>query len=159
MKVKIPQSCWTLGEPHGLYSPWNSLGQNTGVGSLSLLLGIFPTQGSNPSLLHCRQPCSRPLPTHASTGDSWTLTGKSGSVSCGVTAPFSWVLVHKILFVPSQSLFPQSCVSSGGSVVGLMVTSSKGAYAIPTPRAPVPAQSTADLHPSGDSQTQFCLSL
>ena len=29
---------------HGLYSPWNSLGQNTGVGSLSLLQGIFPTQ-------------------------------------------------------------------------------------------------------------------
>ena len=31
--------------PHGLYSPWNSPGQNTGVGSLSLLQGIFPTQG------------------------------------------------------------------------------------------------------------------
>ena len=41
--------------PHGLYSPWNSLGQNTGVGSLSLLQGIFPTQGLNPGLLHCRQ--------------------------------------------------------------------------------------------------------
>ena len=40
--------------PHGLYSPWNSPGQNTGVGSLSLLQGIFPTQGLNPSLLHCR---------------------------------------------------------------------------------------------------------
>ena len=40
--------------PHGLYSPWNSLGQNTGVSSLSLLQGIFPTQGSNPGLLHCR---------------------------------------------------------------------------------------------------------
>ena len=39
---------------HGLYSPWNSLGQNTGVGSLSLLQGIFPTQGSNPGLLHSR---------------------------------------------------------------------------------------------------------
>ena len=36
--------------PHGLYSPWNSPGQNTGVGSLSLLQGIFPTQGSNPGL-------------------------------------------------------------------------------------------------------------
>ena len=35
-------------------SPWNSLGQNTGVGSHSLLQGIFPTQGSNPGLLHCR---------------------------------------------------------------------------------------------------------
>ena len=32
--------------PHGLYSPWNSSGQNTGVGSLSLLQGIFPTQGA-----------------------------------------------------------------------------------------------------------------
>ena len=36
--------------PHGLYSPWNSPCQNTGVGSLSLLQGIFPTQGSNPGL-------------------------------------------------------------------------------------------------------------
>ena len=41
--------------PRGLYSPWNSPGQNTGVGSLSLLQGIFPTQGWNPSLPHCRQ--------------------------------------------------------------------------------------------------------
>ena len=39
----------------GLYSPWNSLGQNPGVGSLSHLQGIFPTQGSNPGLPHCRQ--------------------------------------------------------------------------------------------------------
>ena len=38
--------------PHGLYSPWNSPGQNTGVGSL--LQGIFPTQGLNPGLSHCR---------------------------------------------------------------------------------------------------------
>ena len=41
--------------PHGLQSPWNSPGQNTGVGSLSLLQGIFPTQGSNLGLPHCRQ--------------------------------------------------------------------------------------------------------
>ena len=41
--------------PHGLYSPWNSPGQNTGVGSLSLLQGIFPTQGSNPGIPHHRQ--------------------------------------------------------------------------------------------------------
>ena len=40
--------------PHGLYSPWNSPGQNTGVGSLSLLQGVFPTQGLNPGLLHCK---------------------------------------------------------------------------------------------------------
>ena len=41
-------------QSHGLYSPWNSPGQNTGVGSLSLLQGIFPTQGLNQGLLHCR---------------------------------------------------------------------------------------------------------
>ena len=41
--------------PHGIYSPWNFPGQNTGVGSLSLLQGIFPTQGLNPGLPHCRQ--------------------------------------------------------------------------------------------------------
>ena len=41
--------------PHGLYCPWNSPGQNTGVGSLSLLQGIFPTQRLHPGPLHCRQ--------------------------------------------------------------------------------------------------------
>ena len=41
--------------PRGLCSPWNSPGQNTGVGSLSLLQGIFLTQESNRGLLHCRQ--------------------------------------------------------------------------------------------------------
>ena len=40
--------------PHGLHSPWNSSGQNSGVDSLSLPQGIFPTQGSNPGLPHCR---------------------------------------------------------------------------------------------------------
>ena len=46
--------------PHGLQParplcPWNSPGQNTGVGSRSLFQGIFPTQGLNPGLPHCRQ--------------------------------------------------------------------------------------------------------
>ena len=55
VKAKVTQSYSNSLWPHGLYSPWNSLGQNAGVGSLSLLQGIFPTQGSNPGLLHCRQ--------------------------------------------------------------------------------------------------------
>ena len=38
-----------------LCSPWSSPGQNTGVGSLSLLQGIFPTRGSNPGLPHFRR--------------------------------------------------------------------------------------------------------
>ena len=41
--------------PRGLYSPWNSPVQNTGVGSLALLQGIFPTQGWNPGLPHGRR--------------------------------------------------------------------------------------------------------
>ena len=53
LKVKVTQLCPTL-QSHGLYNPWNSQGQNSRVGSLSLLQGIFPTQGSNPGLLHCR---------------------------------------------------------------------------------------------------------
>ena len=41
-------------QPHGLNSSWNSPGRDTGVGSRSLLQGIFLTQGSNPGLPHCR---------------------------------------------------------------------------------------------------------
>ena len=56
----------------------------------------------------CPQSCHRPPPTHASAGDSWTLLGKCGSVSCGVTAPFSWVLVHtRFCLYP-----PRVCFSS-----------------------------------------------
>ena len=61
MQTSVPSTCnwksvvfdsfW----PNGLHSPWNSLGQNTEVGSLSLLQGIFTTQGSNSGLPHCRR--------------------------------------------------------------------------------------------------------
>ena len=50
-KVKVAQLCPTLCNP----SSWNSPGQNTGVGSLSLLQGIIPTQGLNSGLPHCRR--------------------------------------------------------------------------------------------------------
>ena len=42
-------------QAHELYSPWDSLGQNTGVGSFSFLQGIFLTQGSNPGIPHCKR--------------------------------------------------------------------------------------------------------
>ena len=47
-RVQLSVTPWTIQSS-------NSLGQNTGVGSLSLLQGIFPTQGLNPGILHCRQ--------------------------------------------------------------------------------------------------------
>ena len=52
-QVKVTQSCPTLCDPRG-YSQWKSPGQNTGLGSLSLLQGIFPTQKQNWDLPHCR---------------------------------------------------------------------------------------------------------
>ena len=56
------------------------------------------------------QLCSRPSPTHTSAGDSWTLTGKSGAVSCGVTAPFFCVLVHtRFRLCPPRVCFPVLC--------------------------------------------------
>ena len=48
------------------------------------------SRNSQDYCIPCLWPHSRLLAAHASAGDSWTLTGKSGSVSCGVTAPFSW---------------------------------------------------------------------
>ena len=47
----VSDSLW----PYGLYGPWNSPGWNAGVDSHYLLQGIFPTQRSNPGLLHCKQ--------------------------------------------------------------------------------------------------------
>ena len=58
LKTKESESCSVISDSsrsHGLYSSWNSPGQNTGVGSLSLLQEIFPTQGLNAGLPHCRQ--------------------------------------------------------------------------------------------------------
>ena len=46
----VSNSLW----PNGLYNPWNSPGQNTGMGSLSLLQQIIPPQGLNTGVLHCR---------------------------------------------------------------------------------------------------------
>ena len=79
----------------------------------------------------------------------WSLLNTPGqvwAVSCGVTVPFSWVLVLTKFCCAHQESISQSCVNYGSSMVGLMVTSSKRAYVIPKSvalRAPVPA---ADHH-------------
>ena len=95
----------------------------------------------NPEGGHCwPRPLSRLLDTH---GIVWV------SFYWG---HFSFLLgpgAHKVLFVPSKSLFPQSCVSSGGAMVGLMATSSNRAYALPR----------LSCTSTGDMQTQFWLRL
>ena len=67
--------------PHELYSPWKSPGQNTGVGSLALLQGIFPTQGSNPGLPNCRQILSQ-LSTRVHHTKCQTGWSKSWNQDC-----------------------------------------------------------------------------
>ena len=72
-------------QPCGLYSPRNSSGQNTGVGSPSLLQGVFPTQGSNPGLLHQRwiiyQVSHKESPTlqFSSVQFSWSVVSDSAT--------------------------------------------------------------------------------
>ena len=95
--------------------------------------------------------------------DSWTCTGKSGSVFCGVMVPFScgfWC-IHCSVCALQKSISPVLC-KSGSSMVGLMVTSSRRAYAIPRSTAcRVPALHSPLLThtSSGDTKIQFCLSL
>ena len=89
----------------------------------------------------------------------WRLLDTHGqvwvSLSCG--GHFSFLLgtgVHKVLSVPFKSLFPQSCISSGGSMVGLMEPSSKRAYAIPRSAASrAPALAGLTRTSIGDTQT------
>ena len=110
----------------------------------------------------CPQPCSRSPLTHTSAGVSWTLTASLGQSLVGSCSPLLGPGMHKVLFVPLKSLSPQSCVSSGGSAVGLMLTSSKRACATPGQLHPEPLplpQSLLTPTSSGDTQTQFCLSL
>ena len=89
---------------------------------------------SPPSLHHC-QP--RPLPETPGHSQQVWISPLWGYCSF-LLGPWA----HKVLFVPTKSLFPQSCVISGGSMVELITTSFKKAYAIPmfaAPRAPDPA--------------------
>ena len=94
----------------------------------------------------CPQSCSRPPPTHTFTRDSWTPTGKSGTVSCGITAPFSWVLVHKVLLCPPRDYFPvlYKFWQFYGGVNGDLLQDGLCHTTSAAPRAPAPWQFTAD---------------
>ena len=79
-------------QSHGLYSPWNSPGQSTGMGSLSLLQGISPIQGSNPSFLHCSR-----IPYQLShKGSPRTLEWVAYPFSSGSSWPRNWTRVSCI---------------------------------------------------------------
>ena len=106
-----------------------------------------------PAAGHCQHTLlQRPLDTHGQVWVSLLWVHCSFLLGPGV---------YKVLFLPSRNLYPQSCVSSGGSMVGLMATSSKRTYAIPksaAPRAPAPHQSTAQPYLlRRQTQFSFCL--
>ena len=123
-----------------LYCSWGFQGKDTEVVSHSLLQWTMFCQ-------NC--PYSVPPTLQQATPDPcllWRLLDTHGEV----WVSFLWDHcsfflgpgVHKLLFLPSKSLFPQSYISSGGSMLGLMATSSKRVFAIPkssTPKAPDPA--------------------
>ena len=88
----------------------------------------------DPAAGHCR-----PTPPPETPGHSGACVGQS-LVGSLLLSPGSWCVQGFVCAL--QESFPQSCVSSGGSMVGLMATSFKRAYAIPrsaAPRAPAPA--------------------
>ena len=78
--------------PYGLYSPWNSPGQNTDVGSLSLLQGIFPAQGSNPGFPHRRQILYQL--SHQGSPRIWEWV--AFPFSNGFSRPRNWTRVSRI---------------------------------------------------------------
>ena len=139
----------------------------------SLLFDLGPNYGGgnedNGDLLlkvpwrHC---CTQyPPPPIPAAGCHWPTTpSKTPGHSLASLGQGSSLLspVNKVLFDPSKNLFPQSSLSSGGSVEGLMATSSKKAYAIPrsaAPRAPAPAAGHCWPVPPQETLKQFCLSL
>ena len=79
-----------------LYSPWNSPGQNTGVGSLSLLQGIFPTQGSNPGFPFCRWILYQLYHLPANAGDvrGGSVPGSGRSPGGGNDNPLQYSLLE-----------------------------------------------------------------
>ena len=74
---------WLFATPWTIHSPWNSPGQNSRVGRHSLLQGIFPTQGLNPRLPHCRQI----LYQLSHQGSPWILEWVAYPFSCRSSWP------------------------------------------------------------------------
>ena len=102
---------------------------------MKIMATSFKRSHAHSATLSAPNPAAgRPTPPPETPGKVWVslLWGHCSFLLCPGA--------HKVLFVPSKSLFPPSCVNSG--MVGLMVTSSKRAYAIPrsdAPRTPAPA--------------------
>ena len=105
------------------------------VAVMKIMLTSF--QGPMPALLHSVAPTLQQATTDPHLRQRLLATHRQVWVSLlwGLCSFLLGPGAHKVLFVTSKSLFPQFCISSDSSVVGLMATSSKRAYAMPSPAA------------------------
>ena len=100
--------------------------------------------------------------THTCARNSWILTGKSGSVSCGVTDPFPGSWCTRFCLCPPRIYFPVlgKFWQIYGGVNGDLLQEGLCHTQVCCPQSPCPCSSPLLTHPStGDTQTQFCLSL
>ena len=97
--VQLFAMSWTI------YSPWNSLGQNTGVGSLSLLQWIFLTQKLNQGPLHCRRSFTNWAIREA---QKWMYSFLMIQVVCSFTEEKEKQVVRKDLYRNVHSHFVDS---------------------------------------------------
>ena len=111
------QSCPTVCSlvdcsPTRLLCPWDSPGQNTGVGCHTLLRGIIPTQGSNPCLLHW-QADSLP-PSHLGSpklaGDQTSVNQPSGELLTE-NALIQFILINSFLLNKGNSFHQELCLN------------------------------------------------
>ena len=135
--VVVAQLCSTLRDPwtvaHRLLCPWNSSGKNPGVGCHLLLQGIFPSQGWNIGLQHCRQ-----MLYHLSQSTDITLPKGPYSQSYGFSSSYvqMWELDQKEGWAPKNWCF-------------LTVVLEK------TLESPLDCKEIQPVHPKGDQSWVF----
>ena len=122
------------------------------VAVMKIMVTSFKRSYACTAVLSNPQPCNRPLWTHSSSRDSWTLTGKSGSVFCGVTAPFSWVLLcTRSYLCPPRVYSPvlykslQLCSGVDGDLLQVDLCHTNTQSPCPCSRPPLTCTSTGTL--------------
>ena len=130
---------------------------------MKIMVTSFKKSHALTAALSAPQPSSRPPLSHAFTRDSWTFVGKSGEVSCGITASFSWVLVHtRFCLCPSRVCIPvlYKFWRLYGGINGNLLQEGLCCTQVYCTQSPCPWSSPLLTRVStGDTQTQFWVSL
>ena len=130
---------------------------------MKIMATSFKRSHACTATLSAPRPCSRPLPAHASARNSQTPTGKSGAVSCMVTAPFSWSwCTQGFVCALRESIFPALCKFwwLSGGVNGDHLQEGLCHTQVCCTQSPCPcSRPLLTCTSTGDTQTQFCLSL